>query len=146
MLGAAIVHPNRREVIPLCPEMIIKQDGKTKQDCEREAAKRFLRQFRLEHPHLKCLAIEDRISSNGPHVNDLINNDLRFILGAKPGDHVLLFERLDQAVKDGVATEFSENRPDCPETTHYYRFVNGASLNKSHPDILVNVLDYWQID
>lgn len=146
MLGAAIVHPNRREVIPLCPEMIIKQDGKTKQDCEREAAKRFLRQFRLEHPHLKCVVIEDGISSNGPHVNDLIHNDLRFILGAKPGDHVFLFEQLDQAVKDGIATEFSENRPDCPGTTHHYRFVNGVSLNKSHPDILVNVLEYWQID
>ena len=30
MLGAAIVHPDRREVIPLCPEMIIQQDGTKK--------------------------------------------------------------------------------------------------------------------
>ncbi len=28
MLGAAIVHPDYKEVIPLCPEMIVKQDGK----------------------------------------------------------------------------------------------------------------------
>ena len=35
MLGAAIVHPERKEVIPLCPEMIIKQDGNDKNDCER---------------------------------------------------------------------------------------------------------------
>jgi len=27
MLGAAIVHPEQREVIPLCPEMIVQQDG-----------------------------------------------------------------------------------------------------------------------
>ena len=30
MLGAAIVHPNFKEVIPLAPEFIIKQDGKVK--------------------------------------------------------------------------------------------------------------------
>ncbi len=43
MLGAAIVHPEFREVIPLAPEPIIKQDGETKNDCERNAGKRFLR-------------------------------------------------------------------------------------------------------
>ena len=39
MLGAAIVHPERCEVIPLMPEPIIKQDGESKNDCERSAAK-----------------------------------------------------------------------------------------------------------
>lgn len=34
-VGAAIVHPDYKEVIPLCPEMIIKQDGETKNDCYR---------------------------------------------------------------------------------------------------------------
>jgi|GEM_PF-4286597 len=34
MLGAAIVHPDFKEVISLCPEMIIKQDGTTKNDKE----------------------------------------------------------------------------------------------------------------
>lgn len=41
MLGAAIVHPDHRVVLPLCPEMIIKQDGTSKQDCERRAAQPF---------------------------------------------------------------------------------------------------------
>lgn len=146
MLGAAFVHPDQRVVIPLCPEMIIKQDGTTKQDCERRAAQRFLNDFRREHPHLKCVVIEDGISSNGPHVKDLKACDLRFILGAKPGDHAFLFEQLDQAIIDGEAVEFSQTRPDQPDITHSYRFTNGVSLNKSHPDILVNVLEYWQID
>jgi len=146
MLGAAIVHPDQRVVIPLCPEMIIKQDGTTKQDCERRAAQRFLNDFRQEHPHLKCVVIEDGISSNGPHIKDLIKFDLRFILGAKPGDHAFLFEQLDQAIKDGEAVEFSQTKPEHPDISHNYRFVNGLSLNKSHPDILVNVLEYWQID
>lgn len=35
MLGAALIHPNRREEIPLMPEPIIKQDGTEKNDGER---------------------------------------------------------------------------------------------------------------
>ena len=146
MLGAAIVNPNQRVVLPLCPEMILMQDGTTKQDCERKAAGRFLKHFRREHPHLKCVVIEDGISSNGPHIKDLIENNLRFILGAKVGDHAFLFEQLDQAIKDGEAVEFSQTNPDQPDITHNYCFVNGVSLNKSHPEILVNVLEYWQVD
>jgi len=46
MLGAAIVHPDYKEVIPLYPEMIMKQDGEKKNDCERNAAKRLLKKFR----------------------------------------------------------------------------------------------------
>lgn len=146
MLGAAIVHPDQRVVLPLCPEMIIKQDGTTKQDCERNAAQRFLKDFRCEHPHLKCVVIEDGISSNGPHIKDLIEHNLRFILGAKPGDHKFLFEQLDQALKNGEAVEFAQTTPDRPDITHNYLFANRVSLNKSHPDVLVNVLEYHQID
>jgi hypothetical protein len=35
LLGAVLVHPDRREVIPLAPEPIVKGDGDTKNDCER---------------------------------------------------------------------------------------------------------------
>ena len=52
LLAAAIVHPDSTEVIPVCPEPIQKHDGETKNDCERNAAKRFLARFRRQHPHL----------------------------------------------------------------------------------------------
>src|SRR5213594_1453709 len=50
MLGAAIIHPDKREVIPLMPEPIVQQDGTDKNDCEREAAKRWIVQLRQDHP------------------------------------------------------------------------------------------------
>lgn len=106
----------------------------------------FLKDFRREHSHLKCVVIEDGLNSNGRHINDLTEHNLRFILGAKPGDDAFLFEQLDQAIKDGEAVEFSQTKPDQPDITQNHRFVNGVSLNKSHPDILVNMLEYWQID
>jgi len=37
MLAGCLVHPDRKEVIPVFPEPIIQQDGTTKNDCERNA-------------------------------------------------------------------------------------------------------------
>jgi hypothetical protein len=53
MLAGSFVHPDSEVVISTCPEMIIPQDGATKGDCERNAAKRYLDDFRREHPHLR---------------------------------------------------------------------------------------------
>jgi len=146
MLAAAIVNPELKEVLALCPEMIEKQDGSKKQDCERNGARRWLGKFRQEHPHLKCVVIEDGLSSNGPHIKDLKEHDLRFILGAKQNDHAYLFEQLDNVLNAGEAIEFSESNHNEPGVTHTFRFVNGLALNKSHRDILVNALEYWQVD
>ena len=43
MMTATLVHPDRSEVLPLIPMFIAPQDGHEKQDCEREACKRWLR-------------------------------------------------------------------------------------------------------
>ena len=71
MLGAALVHPDQRAVIPLMPEPIIKQDGTGKNDCERNAAPRFIAKLRQDHPHLKFVVTEDSLSSNAPHIETL---------------------------------------------------------------------------
>lgn len=97
MLGAVLLHPNCREVIPLAPEPIIRSDGNTKNDCERNAAKRLLNPIRREHPHLKIMITEDSLSSNGPHVQLLKDLDMRFILGAKPADHTFLFDWINHS-------------------------------------------------
>ncbi len=146
MLGAAIVHPDYKEVIPLCPEMIVKQDGNTKNDCERNAAKRFFEDLRREHPHLPLIVNEDALSPNAPHIKELQRHDLRFILVVKPGDHGFLFDYVDQAAKEGKCDEFSLTDKDKPEVLHYFRFINGVPLNQSNPDLLVNFLEYWEVD
>ena len=93
LLGASLVHPDLREVIPLAPEAIIKQDGSAKNDCERNAGKRLLRKIRAEHPKMQFIVVEDGLSSNAPHIEELFSLEMSFILGAKPGDHAFLFDR-----------------------------------------------------
>jgi len=94
MLAAVLIHPDRREVIPLAPEPIEKQDGAEKNDCERNAAKRLLRHIRQEHPHLKLIVVEDGLASNAPHIRELQKANMHFLLGAKPGDHSFLFDHV----------------------------------------------------
>jgi hypothetical protein len=139
LLGAALVHPDHREVIPLVPEPIIKQDGQTKNDCERNAARRFLEQFRREHPRLGVIVVEDGLASNAPHIRDLLQHRMHFILGVKPGDHDFLYDRLIEAFDDDrVQTlHWQEGSRSCTIT-----YVNGLPLNQSNQDLLINVLQY----
>lgn len=142
MLGGAIVHPDLKEVIPLAPEPIIKQDGATKNDCERNAAKRFFEQLRRAHPHLPLIITEDALSANAPHLEELEKHNLHYILGVQTGDHAFLFEQVAAAHQAGLTTEVEINGAGV---IHRFRFLNQVPLNKSHPDRLVNFVEYWEI-
>ncbi|MDP2876109.1 MAG: hypothetical protein Q8O00_07985 [Holophaga sp.] len=147
ILVGSFVHPDSEVVIPTCSEMIIRQDGATKGDCERNAAKRYLDDFRREHPHLQVIVIEDGISSNFPHIAELIRHDMRYILGAKPGDHAFMFEYVAAANKRGETTTFNISDPKRPDVEHCFRFLNNVPLHKSSQDDLrVNFLEYWESD
>lgn len=63
MLATTIVHPDLREVIPLAPEPIIKQDGDNKNDCERNASKRFFEKLRKDHPFLPIIILLSKTAS-----------------------------------------------------------------------------------
>lgn len=143
MLGAAIVHPDFREVIPLAPEAIIKQDGTTKNDCERNAAKRLLRKIRHEHPHLKFIVIEDGLASNAPHIRELMALDMHFLLGAKPGDHAFLLDQLIAADDADQVTLLTEKT--IGGGWHEIRFAHDLPLNESNQDVRVNVLEYREL-
>ena len=137
-LGSVIVHPDRREVIPLCPEPIKNTDGGAKNDCERNAGKRLLERFRREHPHLRAIVVEDALASNAPHLRELSRHDLRYIIGIKPGSHAWLYSLLNE-----TPTE-KHTVVDQSGITHRFRFLNRVTLNESHLDVLVNVIEYWE--
>jgi hypothetical protein len=141
MLAAVLIHPQHREVIPLAPEPIEKQDGNEKNDCERNAAKRLLRHIRREHPHLKLIVVEDGLASNAPHIRELLDLDIHFILGAKPGDHPFLFEQVLAAFETDRVTTICWTEGGI---FHEIDFINGLSLNDSNQDVRVNFLQYGE--
>src|SRR3989440_3730827 len=144
MLGAAIIHPDKRAVIPLMPEPIIKQDGTAKNDCERNAAKRFLVKLRQDHPHLNFIVTEDSLSSHAPHIETLHDHGCRYILGVKEGDHASLFTQVQAAEAAGRMTH-DERHDRAAGVVHRFRFVNDVPLNASRADVRVNVIEYWEM-
>ena len=92
VLAAAIVCPGVKQVIPLAPEPIQNTDGTTKQDCEINAGKRILKKIRATHPKLKITIGGDSLYSKQPFINELKENNMSFILNAKPSDHKSLYQ------------------------------------------------------
>ena len=137
MFAACVVHPDKKNVIPLCPEVILNRDGSSKNDCERNACKRFLEHFRREHPHLKAILLEDALASTAPNIRMIEEHSLLYILGAKPGDHQYLFEQLENR-EETTYHEVSTGDGNY----HQFRFLNKVSLNKSNEDLLVNMIEY----
>lgn len=140
LLGAVLVNPNHKEVFPLAPEPISKHDGASKNDCERNAAKRLLKDTRREHPHMKFIVIEDALASNAPHIKLLQALQYRYLLGAKQSDHKFLFDWVDAT----SATAYHEHTDD-QGVTHRFRYLNQAPLNEANFDLEVNFLEYWEI-
>jgi hypothetical protein len=144
MLGAAIVHPEQRAVIPLMPEPIVKQDGTDKNDGERNAAKRFITTLRQDHPHFKFIVTEDSLRSNAPHIETLHAHGLHSILGVKDGDHASLFAQVQAADQAGRVTYY-ERHDRAAGVVHRFRFVNDMPLNASNPEVRINCIEYWEI-
>ena len=145
MLGAVIVHPDFSEVIPLAPEPIQREDGQTKNDCERNAARRGLSRFRQDHPELPVIVVEDALSSNAPHVRDLQKAKCHFLLGVKATDHAHLFTQVcvrqeQQAYEIVVDVEAKTG------VRRSYLWIHDLPLNESNEDVRVNFLHLLELD
>lgn len=140
MFCAAIVHPNKKIVLPFAPEPIMKSDGSNKNDCEHNASKRLYANVRREHPNMKFIVVQDALASNAPHLAVLKTFDMRYTIGIKPGSNTYLFD----LIKNLKCTEYSNQTSDG--TSHYYRYINQIQLNKKCPDVKINFLEYWGTD
>lgn len=143
LLGAVIVHPDQSQVLPLFPEAITRQDGVIKNDCERNASQRLLRQIREAFPRWPLRIVEDSLSGNGPHLNLLKELSISYIISVKPEGQESLFTEAQTCMVRGQTDEFETMGLDG--ILRGYRWVNQIPLNQSHPDIRVNFLDYWEI-
>jgi hypothetical protein len=134
MLGAVLVHPDQKEVFPLCPEPISKIDGSTKNDCEQNAMKRLLEDFRREHPRLEVIFTEDALSAKGPYLRPILNIGAHFIVNVNPTGNPSLFEWLK-----GVSLE--KKIITTKKESIELRFYNSIPLNDSNHDLSVNFID-----
>jgi hypothetical protein len=144
-LTAAIVHPVHRQVFTLPAEPIVRQDGKQKNDCERSALKRLLKKLRTIYPLRgpKRSAVLEGLYGDGETIKSLKALGFSYLIVVKEGDHAALLEAVQTALQAGKTDAFEYQ--DAQGVLHGFRYLNGAPLNKSHPDILVNDLDDGEI-
>lgn len=134
VLAGAIVHPEQRQVIPLCPELISKQDGTTKNDCERRATQRFLTALKKEHPRLQATIASDALSANAPQINEIKSFGYHFIINVKPKGNKTLFDFIS-----GI--ELSKTEIVVGKNRYTFRYINQVSLNGTKDAPLVNFLE-----
>ena len=67
-----------------------------------------------------------------------------FIITIKLAGNASLFQVMHERFLLGEVTELEQTRDDGSGCG--YRFAAGLALNASHPDIRVNMIEYWETD
>jgi len=140
MLSAAIVHPDKKEVFILDNEPIIKQDGASKNDCERNAAQRLFDHLASLYTKEFMVFVFDALYACAPVIRRLSKvNRWRFIIAIKPVGNKCLFRQFEGRDKRKQVQWFTlENQ----EGTHRFGYTNNLALNDSNTDVRVNMLYY----
>lgn len=144
ILQPALVHPDLRQVLPLAPQFIRRQDGVTKQDCEINAAKRLIKDLRREHAQLKAVVVGDSLYSTMPMIAELKAHRFSFLLVAKPDDHKSLFEDIQGLRRGNRLEKFV--RPQPKGKSFVYEWVNQIALGADPKSPLVNFVQLCIFD
>ncbi|WP_419906145.1 transposase [Hoeflea sp.] len=136
MVSAAVVVPGDSRAIPLQPEFISPQDGHAKQDCERNAVKRWLAANGKRYASLKPVYLGDDLYANQPIVDTIQSVGGDFILTAKSLSHKTLYEWLDGAEIN--STKRRRIKKGRKAATHIYRWLNDVPLRDGKDATHVN--------
>lgn len=91
-LTPVIVQPGRAQVLALEPEFIVAQDGSEKQDCEMNAAKRWVEKYGAFYARHNVTLLGDDLFSRSPFCQLSRDKNLHFILVCKPDSHPDLYK------------------------------------------------------
>ena len=97
LLCATVVAPGHSKVVPLAPEFIVKQDGAEKQDCERNAVKRWLDKHAARLKPLRPVYLADDLFACQSVVERLQANGDDFVFTCKETSHKALYDFIDGA-------------------------------------------------
>ena len=153
MLAATIVAPGHAMALPLMPEFIAPQDGTDKQDCERNAAKRWLATHGGRVKDLKPIYLGDDLFACQPIAEAITASGGDFLLTANPAEasptcfagpgpkppppssHKALYDFMDGAtIEERTITQKVAGK----RLTYRYRWFEKAPLRDGKDAMLVN--------
>lgn len=131
--------PYVNTVIILPPAFITPQDGKEKQDCELNAAKRWVKRFKKFLRSRKITILGDDLFSHQPFCQLLIDNGLNFILVCKQNSHKTLYEWVALFETIGSVGKVGERKWNGKFGEIWaYRYVNNVPLRSGDGALNVN--------
>src|SRR4030043_780954 len=144
IVQVALMHPDKRQVLPLAPEEVKISDGRDKQDCEIEAGKRLVRKIRRSHFKLRIIMVGDSLYSKQPFMGELKKEGMRYVLVVKEDDHKLLMEWVNEQrqLKEVSRTEVKDKKGRL----HIYEWINEVPLNGNKNTLWVNYFEYWLVN
>ncbi len=143
MLAATVVAPGHSKVVPLYPEFISPQDGAEKQDCERNAVKRWHEKHGDRLRSLRPLYLGDDLFACQPIVEMLVEKGDDFIFTCKPGSHKGLYDFIDGA---GPERHVEKIRKGKTSETRRYRWIEGVPIRDGKDAVLVNWIGFEIVD
>jgi hypothetical protein len=139
MLSAALVHPKRSEVFVIDNEPIVKQDGVSKNDCERNAATRL---FGSLVNTLGCKPVVyalDALYGCAPVIKLITQSSpkWKYVINAKPAGHKHLFSQFDERNEKGEVQWRTLRRK---EGTYEIGYTFDLELNASNKEVATNMV------
>jgi hypothetical protein len=134
-----LVKPGSDQVIALAPEFVRPPDGAQKQDCELNAAKRWLARHGAHAGALKTTVLGDDLYCHEPFCRTLLSLGLGFILVCKPTSHATVYDWVADLERGGavhtlVRTRWTGKRHE----TDTYRFAHAIPLCDTDTALAVN--------
>jgi hypothetical protein len=134
------VKPGQAQVLPLPPEFIVPQDGHEKQDCERNAAKRWLKQYHGRFGAHSVTYLGDDLYANQPLCQLLAETYQQFfIFVCKPESHEGLYQWLDFLEKTASLETVTQRHWNGKRGELWrYRFTPQVPLRNGDDALFVN--------
>ena len=137
-----VVAPGQPYVLPYVPEFITPQDGTEKQDCEINAAKRWVEQEGATLRQYRAILLGDDLYSRQPLCQAALNQVCDFIFVAHRDSHPALYAVVDAVANLGRLTTFSHRHWNGRHGEIWtYRFLNDVPLRSGDDALLVNWCD-----
>ena len=137
MLAANVVAPGRAQSLPLPPEFVRPQDGAAKQDCERQAVKRWLARHGPRCAALRPVYLGDDLYACQPVCRAMLDAGGDFLLTCKQPSHKTLYEYLDGI---RLPTRRRTAGRGAKRRIHRYRWMNDLPIRDGDDALRVNWL------
>jgi hypothetical protein len=134
-----VVAPGHPQAIPLRPEFITPPDGQTKQDCEINAAKRWLDKNGAFYQQGNATLLGDDLYAHQPFCRRVLLYGYHFIFVCKPDSHPYLYRWLDELEPDRDLFTFTQRvKSKGHWETYTYRYALDVPLVEGADALKVN--------